>query len=294
MAPKVITSYKDLETSHESIRDGFLLQAASKTKKALPFIERAKAFHRALKPLRNIDELLKLAEFRDELISAGGFSDKAQSQLTPQELVYALKIILGNILKESKENFQEEIVYRYLLTKGDTLGGNMRNVTGATAGLKLIGAIKDRLKSKNITFQVEASKKDKVRLISWKNRCLFFDFKPKFIDKNVDVILLDTTGGSLVRKMLEDGVRYLACGELKGGIDPAGADEHWKTASSALSRIRACFEKTCPHLFFVGAAIETAMAKEIFAQLENGGLSHAANLNNVDQVTDLVEWLISL
>ena len=31
-------------------------------------------------------------------------------------------------------------------------------------------------------------------------------------------------------------------GELKGGIDPAGADEHWKTGNSALVRIRKAFE----------------------------------------------------
>jgi len=30
-------------------------------------------------------------------------------------------------------------------------------------------------------------------------------------------------------------------GELKGGIDPAGADEHWKTANKALDKMRKPF-----------------------------------------------------
>ncbi|HAJ78349.1 MAG TPA: hypothetical protein DCO75_01135, partial [Fibrobacteres bacterium] len=31
--------------------------------------------------------------------------------------------------------------------------------------------------------------------------------------------------------------------ELKGGIDPAGADEHWKTAKTAIDRIVSAFKK---------------------------------------------------
>ncbi|MFM6407785.1 MAG: AvaI/BsoBI family type II restriction endonuclease, partial [Microcystis sp.] len=63
---------------------------------------------------------------------------------------------------------------------------------------------------------------------------------------------------------------YIALGELKGGIDPAGADEHWKTARTALQRIDDAFRKISkhPYTFFIGAAIETKMAREIYRQLE--------------------------
>jgi type II restriction enzyme len=65
---------------------------------------------------------------------------------------------------------------------------------------------------------------------------------------------------------------YVALGELKGGIDPAGADEHWKTARSALDRIKKAFEKVGqqPRRFFIGAAIEKEMAIEIWHDLEAG------------------------
>jgi hypothetical protein len=40
------------------------------------------------------------------------------------------------------------------------------------------------------------------------------------------------------------------------GIDPAGADEHWKTANFALERIRKSFaKKKKPQTFFIGASI---------------------------------------
>lgn len=85
----------------------------------------------------------------------------------------------------------------------------------------------------------------------------------------------------------------MACGELKGGIDPAGADEHWKTAKTALERIynnKNLSVKLC----FIGAAIEKSMATEIFELLNSGWLSTAANFNYDNQTQELIEWLISL
>ncbi len=89
---------------------------------------------------------------------------------------------------------------------------------------------------------------------------------------------------------------YIALGELKGGIDPAGADEHWKTANSALNRIRKSFseKKLNPKTFFIGAAIENSMAYEIFKQLQNGTMNNAANLTNDDQLTEICNWIIHL
>jgi hypothetical protein len=89
---------------------------------------------------------------------------------------------------------------------------------------------------------------------------------------------------------------YLALGELKGGIDPAGADEHWKTARTALNRIQQSFARAgvTPHTFFIGAAIEKRMAEEIWQQLQEGELANAANLTNENQVVSVSRWLCSL
>src|SRR5215210_5013030 len=91
-------------------------------------------------------------------------------------------------------------------------------------------------------------------------------------------------------------LRYVALGELKGGIDPAGADEHWKTARTALLRIREAFSShgLAPASFFVGAAIVKGMAEEIWTQLENGALTNAANLTDANQVASLCRWLVNL
>ena len=49
-----------------------------------------------------------------------------------------------------------------------------------------------------------------------------------------------------------------------------------------------------PYTFFIGAAIEKSMAKEIFHQLENRTLTNAANLTNEEQLISICKWLIQL
>lgn len=295
MIPKFIKTATDLQTKHRAICDGFLTQALQKTEKAVPYVEEAKKFYEALKEVKNVEELLKQPKYMRDLASACGFSDKAQSQLTEVELSGAIKKVLTKIYKESGGDFRENILYRYLLTKGDTLGGSMRNWTGASAGTKLTEKIIERLSGGKKKIEVSKSKSGKVQRVIWDGRTLLFDVKPKLIGKNIDVILIDSGASSMSEaELLADEGKYIACGELKGGIDPAGADEHWKTANSALGRIRTSFGKRKLGLFFVGAAIEASMANEIFNQLKSGDLSHAANLNEEEQVNDLVDWLLSL
>ena len=114
-------------------------------------------------------------------------------------------------------------------------------------------------------------------------------------NKNIDLVLLNCSYKDSIKE-LQNPNAFLALGELKGGIDPAGADEHWKTANSALSRIRDNFLKyeLRPDLIFVGAAIETSMATEIYTQLEDKSLTYVANLTKDNQVFASCEWLISL
>ena len=119
------------------------------------------------------------------------------------------------------------------------------------------------------------------------------------VNKNVDLSILECKIEDLKtgkQSIIHQPDKFIALGELKGGIDPAGADEHWKTARSALNRIRTSFDKKKlkPQTFFVGAAIENAMAVEIFKQLKSGGMSNAANLSNNQQLTTICNWVINL
>jgi type II restriction enzyme len=96
--------------------------------------------------------------------------------------------------------------------------------------------------------------------------------------------------------MIKTPSAYVPLGELKGGIDPAGAGEHWKTARTALNRIHEAFKtkRLKPHTFFIGAAIEAKMAKEIWKMLKQGKLENTANLTDEDQIASVTSWLCSL
>lgn len=296
MTPKLICRASDLVTSREEVCRGFLSQAQAKSQKATPYIKETQELWSSLQKISHPDQLFDAVPLRT-LATAMGFSDKAQGYFSDAELREAIKPVLGLITKSHQTDFRMEILYRFLLTRGDTLGGEMRNLTGESGPTKFIAAVVKALKEREIksTFFHGKTSEEKIKGIAWDQRAVFFDYKPKLIDKNVDVILLNNPLPPDARpEFLEDKTLYLACGELKGGIDPAGADEHWKTAGSALERIRDRFGRLCPKLFFAASAIEQAMAKEIFAQLKTGKLTHAANLTVESQLEDLARWLISL
>ena len=95
---------------------------------------------------------------------------------------------------------------------------------------------------------------------------------------------------------LSEVTNYELLGELKGGVDPAGADEHWKTAGTALTRIRSSFfdKNQSVKTLFIGAAIEKAMAQEMYEQTLDGTLTMCANLTKPSQVTEICSLLTQL
>lgn len=139
-----------------------------------------------------------------------------------------------------------------------------------------------------------------LRGLSWQTgkaaRTLHYNVTVPVSRSHVDLCVLNCAPAALNQQMLKSPASFLALGELKGGIDPNGADEHWKTARTALSRIHEAFARNQvrPHTFFIGAAIEPKMATEIWSFLESGIIENAANLTSEDQVASLTRWLCSL
>jgi type II restriction enzyme len=130
---------------------------------------------------------------------------------------------------------------------------------------------------------------------------LYYDLTVPIVKKNIDIVVFNTADIDIndVKQFNEfknTASNYLVLGELKGGIDPAGADEHWKTANTALNRIREAFSKTNIPVFtlFIGAAIEAAMAEEIYQQCISGELSNCANLTKDNQLIAVCDWIICL
>ena len=309
-----LSSWKDLVTAHEATRAGFIVIAFEKNVKSTPFIEEAKSLRVLAQPAKMPKELLKLSELFPSLLTASGLSDKSLKYLTAKDKKKAIRQLIKKFLEPAGDDFIDELVYRFLLTRGDTLGGMMRNLAGFLGEKKFVRCIISTLSVKGIKFSyfnkelkewIAGDSKDTTieehtKGLSWKyrrkGRTLFLNLTPPFIGKNVDVCIFNCNWDKLRKVDFNKPSKYIALGELKGGIDPAGADEHWKTASTALERIRTAFvdNKCQTKTFFIGAAIEKSMAGEIYKQLENGILSNAGNLTNKEQLVSICNWICEL
>jgi len=310
-----LRSSEDLVTPYAEVRAGFVALALERNRRATPTVQEARALKATAALAKTPAALLRMSGIQPALLTAAGVSDKAAGHMQAEDKKEAIKGLISKFLEPAGESFVEELVYRFLLTRGDTLGGSMRNVGGVLAQRKLIRAILGALAIKRCSYKwlpsasqawVPMPKDDSdielhLRGLSWKSkgttRTLICSLTVPLVRNNVDMCLLGCSPAQCGdRSVYSDPSMYVAIGELKGGIDPAGADEHWKTARTSLDRVRHAFAErgTVPATFFVGAAIASKMAEEIWDQLTAGTLSNAANLTNPNQVASLCLWLVNL
>lgn len=79
-------------------------------------------------------------------------------------------------------------------------------------------------------------------------------------------------------------IQYVWAAELKGGADPAGSDEHWKTATQAFNRIIKAAQETgreIPKLSFIATILVDRVAEEAELWLKNGKLTSVHNLTKI-------------
>lgn len=316
IANSLIKSADDLVTSREETRAGFIAMALEKNYIAVPYIEEAKALKALASQVKKPKDLLQVKDLRVGLLTASGLSDKSLNYLNDDDRIIAIKGLIEKFLEPAGEGFIDELVYRYLLTKGDALGGKARNLAGSLGERKFLRSLISVFNLSGINYkwkdndtntwldkpQDDTDIEKRIKAIYWKkkqDRLMILNTNVPLVNKNVDLSILQAKVEDLKagkQSIIYQPDKYIALGELKGGIDPAGADEHWKTANSALNRIRTSFDKKKlkPQTFFVGAAIENAMAVEIYKQLKSGTMNNAANLTNDGQLTAVCDWVINL
>lgn len=310
-----LKTVQDLITTPENTRAGFIALALERNHRASPYVAEGRDLKvnagQVSKPLqlRNMDRI------QAALLTAAGVSDKAARHFLEEDKKVAIENLITEFLEPAGNLFLEELLFRFLLTRGATLGGSMRNIGGVLAQRKFSRALMASLTNAGIAFRwlhgptnnwAEIPKSGtsgleaEMRGLTWtkgnQSRTLVFNLRVPVVRNNVDLCLFDCSEADYQAGAFRNAEQYLVLGELKGGIDPAGADEHWKTAATALARIRNAFAKeNCqPLIFFVAAAIAEKMAREIWEQLEDGRLANAANLTTDDQVASVCSWLCDL
>jgi type II restriction enzyme len=142
-------------------------------------------------------------------LTASGVSDKATNYLLPQDRIGAIQELIAKYLEPAGLAFVEELVFRFLLTRGDTLGGSMRNIGGVMGERKLTRATLANLALAGIPYQWRrsdskewiAGKNDDADIelylaaLSWsykgRNRTMVYNRRVPFIRKNIDLCLLN-------------------------------------------------------------------------------------------------------
>jgi len=312
---KKIRKASDLVTSREQTRAGFISMALEKNYLAMPYISEAKALRALSQVAAKPKDLLKIKDIKPGLLTASGLSDKALKYLLESDKTNAIKGLIEEFLEPAGDQFIDELVFRYLLIKGDALGGKARNLAGSIGERKFlrtlisifnIGGIdyiwKDKDSKKWLDRpEIDSDIEKRIKAIHWSNkkgkRTLIMNTNVPLVKKNIDVSVLNAGPSQFTKgknSVIYNPKSYVLLGEIKGGIDPAGADEHWKTANTALIRIRKSFssKKLTPKTFFVGAAIEASMATEIFDQLKSNEMNKAGNLTLDEQVIEICNWIV--
>ena len=310
--PLHLKSADDLVTKEEAVRARFLAIAVERNRLSTPFVAQAQALKAAAISAGSVEQCVADVSLRPAMLAAAGVSDKGAGHLTDADKDAAIKDLVDTYMAPAGTGYVDELVFRYLLAKGDAVGGIVRNHIGQLAQRKFIRAIAaaldiigahyywlDRKKVWHAADSNLAGFELHAKGLNWtwqgKNRTLLFNRKVLTSRTNVDLCLLNCE-----RDHADDAIKnpgaFVALGELKGGGDPAGADEHWKTARSALTRIHTAFAdaERYPPLFFVGGAIAKNMATEIRGRLENNTLANAANLTDDDQLAAIAQWIRTL
>ena len=198
---------------------------------------------------------------------------------------------------------------------GDSLGGTSRNEVGRVAMMRIINPLlrhlftQERLSSILYTLKGQITGENtgavKRRRLIITSETDIKELLNKFERERVLYHELETSNGSklLLNRQLTwqsqtkrtykvgpdlysnvADIDMLWAAELKGGADPAGSDEHWKTATQALGRILQAAEKTDrpkPMLSFIATILVERVAREAQSWIEQGKLTSVYNLTQM-------------
>ena len=136
-----LNSAQGLVTSYKETRAGFINMALEKNREAIPYVAEAKVLKELALKFDSPKDLIASEELKSSLLTAAGISDKANAYLNDDDRKEAIKGFIENFLEPAGEDFVDEFVFRFLLIRGDAIGGKMRNIAGRLAERKVTRTI---------------------------------------------------------------------------------------------------------------------------------------------------------
>ena len=204
-----------------------------------------------------------------------------------------------------------------MVNLGDSLGGTSRNEVGRIAMMRLLNPLVRYLHERDLLLSVvysykgsleedvddtvDTNRQEVVITPDTDVESLLIDFERyrvkyhELILQNGSRLLVDRqikwedTDGNPHRigpdlhstSLAQD---FVWAAEVKGGADPAGSDEHWKTATQALNRILTASQATgrsSPALAFIATILVERVALEAQKWIDEGKLTASYNLTRM-------------
>ncbi len=288
------TKYDYLITDKQAILHGIEVQRRMKQQYNSKVKQEAKKFQAMLNALPfDVAILCANEDIRPFMLSAASFSAKSLKCYSEK----ARGVAIGNLLKSLTGTVAEkrnELGSLFRTNEGETRNGVVKNKFAKTGERKFVRDIQAALRRRGVAYDVHRQG-GRIKSMSWQGRCLLFNFTP-CTGRNLDALLVSADSEKEAKILARaDASCWLAFGELKSGIDKAGADERWKTASGMIHWTRRNLRgyKSVP-IFFAATTIVPTMAKEILSELRTGKLAFVSNMTKSDQRAALTDWLTGL
>lgn len=304
----------ELVTTEDAIRSGFIRIASEKNRRSTQYIEEAKVLKHEISKISYPSELMDMRRIRRALIMATGLPESSVEFFSEADMDEAINNFIKNFLEPKGQNFADEVIYRYLLLRGNPLEGSMKGMIEKMAHRDFVMTLTSVLASRGISFKwsdgssgpwasddVDAAMSDSTKALSWtidgRTRVLAFDLKIPMVDKAVDLSLFDCNPADFRRGAIADQpAKILMLGQLRGNVDPATASDSWKASNTILERIRIAFRSRghTVNTAYLGSAIDDAVAEEIWKQLETGALANATNMTSEGALIEFCSWMLDL
>lgn len=239
-----------------------------------------------------------------------------------QAIAHHLNTIISALVEQTHLHNQQRHIEMVYTNIGASLDGGWRNEVGRLAyvavlsplilylhRLQKVDTITYRLKGR-ITLDVDSENetgKLYVTALQGRDEQVVMDLLAQLEEERIVYRQIDLTNGNrvLLNRQLywhhsETAERfrigpdlitetaqasYPWAAELKGGADPAGSDEHWKTATQAFNRIIKASNQTkqpVPKLVFMATIIVDRVAQEAALWLHQGKLAQVYNLTKIN------------
>jgi len=307
-----LTSATDLVTTHEETRAGFVELALERSRQATPLVEEARALQDAVRRAAAPLDLFDIPGIETGLLIAAGIAEKALPRLREDDRTEAINNLIKHHLEPAGDKFLEELVFRFMLHRGESLSESMRNIGKVLAQRRLTRAIISALNVAGVPYRWRAKPASWVDMadddseierslqgLTWgsgqRARTLLYNLNVPVVGSVVDFVLFAAGPQLVIQSGYAEYNMFLILGELKGGADPASGERPFGM-SGALNRYRLAFEETpyMPMLIFIGAAIDEYTAMEVWEQLETDKLANAANLSRHEHLNAIARWLVML